>query len=129
MADKKKYDDGGYAHPFQWLDRDSMGEMAVRETFPGMTLLDWFAGTMSEDDRLVKCVRAMDDKALEVFALHPSLEREEHITEVDYIDWSALPSEVAKVAKRLELEANAIACVRYMQAEAMIDEKRRREAE
>lgn len=122
MSDENKHDDGGHASPISWQSPDGM---MVAE--PGMTLLDWFAGTMSEDDRLVKCIRAMDDKALEYFALYPSSEREEHITEVDYTDWGAIPTEVEKVAKRLELEAKCIACVRYMQAAAMIAEKRRRE--
>lgn len=89
----------------------------------GMSLRDYFAAHCQADDRLVKCVRAMDDSALEIFALHPTLERDEHITEVDLTCWSALPSEVAKVARRLELEARAIARVRYMQADAMIAER------
>ena len=112
-------DNGGLAFPL-------LGEVPNAPCFnEGMTLRDWFAGHVQADDRLVKCVRAMDDKALEVFALHPDLEREEHITEVDMqavdlTEWAALPSEVAKVARRLELEARAIARVRYMQADAML---------
>lgn len=86
----------------------------------GMTLRDYFAAHCQEDDRLVKCIRAMDDKALEVFALNPDFEREEWITEVELTDWSALPSEVAKITRRLELEAKAIARVRFMQADAML---------
>lgn len=87
---------------------------------PGMTLRDWFAGQVQADDRLVKCIRSMDDKALEIFAIHPEIEREEHITEVDLTCWEALGSEVAKVTRRLELEAMAIARVRFMQADAML---------
>lgn len=86
----------------------------------GMSLRDWFAGQVQADDRLVKCVRAMDDSSLELFALHPTVEREEHITEVEFTNYAALPSEVAKVTRRLELEARAIARVRYMQADAML---------
>lgn len=86
----------------------------------GMSLRDYFAAQVQADDRLVKCIRAMDDAALELFALHPDCEREEHITDVDLTCWAALPSEVAKVARRLELEARAIARVRYMQADAML---------
>ena len=93
--------------------------------YDGMSLRDWFAGKCQADDRLVKCVRAMDDKALEIFALHPDLEREEHITELELTDWLALPSEVAKISRRLELEARAIARVRYMQADAMLAERER----
>jgi hypothetical protein len=85
-----------------------------------MTLRDYFAAQCQADDRLVKCVRAMDDKALEYFALYPDSEREECITEVRYTEWHALPSEVAKVTRRLEIEAKAIARVRYMQADAML---------
>jgi hypothetical protein len=85
-----------------------------------MSLRDWFAGSMQADDRLVKCVRAMDDKALELFALHPGIEREEHITEVEFTNWHELTSEVAKVTKRLQIEARAIARIRYMQADALI---------
>lgn len=86
----------------------------------GMSLRDWFAGALQADDRLVKAIRAMDDVALEIFALHPTCEREEHITEIDLTHWGAIPSEVGKVRKRLELEAAAIARVRYMQADAML---------
>ncbi len=86
----------------------------------GMSLRDYFAGQCQADDRLVKVIRAMDDSALEIFALHPDCEREEHITDVNLTHWAALPSEVAKVRRRLELEARAIARVRYMQADAML---------
>jgi hypothetical protein len=85
-----------------------------------MSLRDYFAAHVQADDRLVKVIRAMDDTALEIFALHPDAEREEHITEVELTVWGALPSEVAKVARRLELEAHAIARVRYMQSDAML---------
>ena len=37
--------DGGPAFPGQWIDRDSTGEQVVRESYPGMSLRDWFAGT------------------------------------------------------------------------------------
>jgi hypothetical protein len=67
----------------------------------------------------------MDDSALELFALHPTLEREDWATEVDLTNWLALPTEVQKVARRLELEARAIARVRYMQADAMLQERGR----
>ena len=89
----------------------------------GMSLRDWFAGQAQEDDRLVKCIRAMDDTALELFALHPGVERDEHITEIDFTNWDALPSQVAKIARRLELEASAIARVRWMQADAMLEHR------
>lgn len=112
-------DDGGQAFPIPESEWDNRSE--------GMTLRDWFAGECQEDDRLVKCIRAMDDKALEMFALHPDAEREERLTEIDFENYSALPSEVQRVARRLEIEARAIARVRYMQADAMIAEKRRRE--
>lgn len=109
--------DGGPAFPSTILD-DALH-------VPGMSLRAYFAGHVQADDRLVKCVRAMDDSALEFFALHPGAEREEHITEVDMealhlTNWHALPSEVAKVTRRLELEAHAIARVRAMQADALI---------
>jgi|GEM_PF-1009357 len=105
--------DGGPAFPnsvqpdFQYAD-------------PGMSLRDWFAGNCQEDDRLVKCIRAMDDTVLEIFALHPTLERDERITEIEFTSWMSLPTEVAKIARRLELEAKAIARVRFMQADAML---------
>lgn len=106
------------APPPTW--RESRGELSLR---------DYFAANVQADDRLVKVIRAMDDSALEIFALHPDLEREEHITEVDLTLWDALPGEVAKVAKRLELEARAIARVRYMQADAMLVERDRKRGE
>jgi hypothetical protein len=96
----------------EWLD-----EM-IRKS-----LRDEFAGRLQADDRLVKCVRSMDDTALEVFALYPELEREEHITETGMLAgstmWQAM-SAVEKVAARLELEAKAISRVRYMQADALL---------
>lgn len=84
------------------------------------TLRDYFAAHVQADDRLVKAIRGMDDTALELFALHPDLERDDAMTEVDLTCWQALPSQVSKVARRLELEARAIARVRYMQADAML---------
>ena len=97
-------------------------DLGVQE---GMSLRDYFAASCQEDDRLVKCIRAMDDSALELFAFHPDAEEEIWITQVDLTQWIALPSEVAKVARRLEIEARAIARVRYMQADAMLAERER----
>ena len=111
--------DGGPAWPGTYREHNgSGGSFLVHRD--GLSLRDWFAGMVQADDRLVKCVRAMDDSVLEVFALHPNAEREEHITEIELTAWHALPSEVAKVARRLELEARAIARVRYMQADALL---------
>ena len=112
-------DDGGPAFPVSYAPDGTRGYAA------GMSLRDWFAGTMQEDDRLVKCIRAMDDSALELFALHPDAEREVWLTEVDLTNWAALPTQVAKVARRLEIEARAIARVRYMQADAMLSERQK----
>jgi len=88
-----------------------------------LDLRDYFAAHVQADDRLVKCIRAMDDTALVIFAVNPTAEREEHITETGMLvgepDWLAL-DEVGKVTARLELEARAIARVRYMQADAML---------
>lgn len=91
----------------------------------GMSLRDYFAANVQADDRLAKCIRAMDDSALELFALHPTVEREEWLTEVELTNWAALPSAVAKVTRRLELEARAVARVRFMQADAMLAERAR----
>ena len=114
--------DGGSVFPGTRTEKIAAGESHVWSdvTYPGLSLRDYFAAHVQADDRLVKCVRAMDDTALEIFALHPTCEREEHITEADLTCWAALPSEVAKVTRRLELEARAIARVRYMQADAML---------
>jgi len=81
---------------------------------PGMSLRDWFAGMVQADDRLVKCVRAMDDTDLAIFARCPTAEA----------DFMAL-GEVEKYIKRFELEAKAIARVRFMQANAMLAESQR----
>ena len=125
-------DDGGPAFPVEGFS-PNLGSI-IRSS--GMTMRDWFAGQLQIDDRLVKCVRAMDDRALEVFgsdmtrfALHPNLEREEHITETPFplpeaTAWDAM-NEIQKVRRRLELEARAIAVVRYMQADAMLAERKR----
>ncbi|WP_420465573.1 hypothetical protein [Panacagrimonas sp.] len=111
--------DGGPAFPVWELN----GHGQQETTGFGMTLRDYFAAHVQADDRLVKCIRAMDDTALAIFALHPTAEREEHITETGILslvpDWAAL-DEVGKVTARLELEAKAIARVRYMQADAML---------
>ena len=105
--------DGGPAFP------PLTGPGNIAYTYGGMTLRDYFAAHCQEDDRLVKVVRAMDDRDLAMFALHPDLERDEWLTETDF---SGMP-EVEKVAKRLRLEAKAIARVRYMQADAMLAER------
>lgn len=104
--------DGGPAFPCD-LDAWSRG-------LGGMSMRDYFAANLQVDDRLVKCVRAMDDNALEIFALHPDLERDDRLADIDLTCWSALPSEIAKITRRLELEAVAIARVRFMQADAML---------
>lgn len=94
-------------------------------SFPqnGMSLRDYFAAHVQADDRLVKAVRAMDDTALYIFALHPDFEREESITETEWLNglpcYSAM-SEIEKIVTRLELEAKAIARVRFIQADAML---------
>lgn len=123
-------DNGGQAFPQPFVEHtDLHGDVdfysAEDAGLGGMSLRDYFAGQVQADDRLVKVIRAMDDSALEIFALHPDCEREEHITEVDLTVWAALPGQVAKVARRLELEAAAIARVRYMQADAMLKERAR----
>lgn len=121
------HDDGGPAFPGVHYRDDEGQEFA---SHGGMSLRDWFAGQVQDDDRLVKCIRAMDDKALEFFARFPFAERDEWVTEVGdecYTEWSAIPSEVEKIVRRLELEAYAIARVRYMQADAMLAERAKRQ--
>lgn len=117
--------DGGSAFPAVTRFRSKSGIEIDRSS--GMTLRDWFAGTMQADDRLVKCVRAMDDTALEMFAKHPDSEREEWITEKmeSEIGWITM-TELEKITTRLTLEAKAIARVRFMQADAMLAERDRR---
>ena len=78
----------------------------------GMTLLDWFAGETSADPALVKAVREMDDQVLAIFARRPGAE----------LDFLAL-SEHDKSLLRFELEAAAIARVRFIQADAMLQER------
>lgn len=124
-----KTNDGGPAFPVEchWnADGTVSGGLQTGNAqgwATGMSLRDYFAAHVQADDRLVKCVRAMDDKALAIFAICPTAEREEHITETGPLDlvpdWLAL-DEVGRVAARLELEAKAIARVRYMQADAML---------
>lgn len=135
-TNNQKKDDGGPAFPRAYsevslpADKD-LGIAATTHSIDpqdGMSLRDWFAGQVQADDRLVKCVRAMDDVALEIFALHPTCEREEQITETGPLEgktqWLGM-SEVQKVTARLELEAKAIARVRYMQADAMLEARRK----
>jgi hypothetical protein len=111
---------GGPAFP---VNTSNAGERGACYPHSGMDLRDYFAAHVQADDRLVKCVRAMDDTALEIFALHPDAEREEAITETGILAgetmWHAM-SAVEKVTARLELEAKAISRVRYMQADAML---------
>ena len=107
MTDK----DGGPAFP--------IGSGDMRDP-TGMSLRDWFAGQLQADDRLVKVVRAMDDEALAIFAVHPYAEDEEAIAYAT--DYNGL-SQVQAVEKRLLLESKAIARVRYMQADAMLSER------
>lgn len=94
----------------------------------GLSLRDYFAAHIQADDRLVKCIRAMDDTALLLFAQNPQIEREEWITETGVLCGTnvfAGKKEVEKVLIRLQMEANAIATVRYMQADAMLAERER----
>jgi hypothetical protein len=91
-------------------------DMQIEFGKPSMTLRDWFAGQLQVDDRLVKAVRAMDDTDLAIFAIHPDSERDDWIADADYHGLSS----VEKIIKRLEIEARAIARVRYMQSDAML---------
>lgn len=122
-----KIDDGGPAFPTKHPSLDPRASGFYTE--PGLSLRDYFAACVQADDRLVKCVRAMDDVALEVFALYPNAERDEHITETGplegKIQWIGM-SQVEKVTARLTLEAKAIARVRYMQADAMLAARKER---
>jgi hypothetical protein len=120
MADTNPY---AFPQPVATLDGGIYMACEKHEDFGGMLLRDWFAGMCQADDRLVKVVRAMDDTALELFALHPDVEREDWLTSVDLTDWLAMPDQVAKIARRLELEAKAIARVRFMQADAMLAQR------
>lgn len=125
MNDEKK-PSNPHAFPLPLIKSDAGTVSNSGYYFPydsGMTLRDWFAGQCQEDDRLVKCIRAMDDRSLELFAQHYELEREEHITALEFTDYSMLDTEVRKIARRLELEAKAIARVRFMQADAMLKER------
>jgi len=138
MSETKIYD-GGPAYPgFAGTDGYGMCKRLGNETWEryeaGVSVRDFFAAHLQVDDRLVKCVRAMDDTALEVFgdhaeyfALYPESERDEHVTETGPLDgktqWHAM-TEVQKVYRRLELEARAIAIVRFMQADQMIQARK-----
>lgn len=119
--------DGGPAFPVL-CDKHGGGAQISMSTGweTGVSMRDYFAAHVQADDRLVKCVRAMDDTALAIFALHPDAEREEHITETGVLslvpEWHAL-DEVGKVTARLQLEEKAIARVRFMQADAMLAER------
>lgn len=122
MSDVKVIDDGGPAFPSVQPD-----ELTVDKCNWGMSIRDYFAAHVQADDRLVKCVRAMDDTALLMFAVYPDMEREEWITETGDLNGAnvfAGKSEVEKVTLRLTLEAKAIARVRYMQADAMLAARR-----
>ena len=118
-------DDGGPAFPQISFDDAGLASKAMQG---GVSVRDYFAAAVQADDRLVKCVRAMDDRALvvfgegaEFFARFPDSEREEHITEIEP-GWPTM-TEVEKVEARLLLEARAIARARYMQADAMLAER------
>lgn len=118
-------DDGGMAFPDPRRAGDTSG--FSYEPDSGISVRDYFAAHVQADDRLVKCVRAMDDTTLLIFAQHPTLEREEWITETgELCGLNAFigKSEVNKVILRLELEAHAIAKVRYMQADAMLQARK-----
>jgi hypothetical protein len=118
-----KPNDGGPAFPITVHMPYKKG--GWKQQLPGMSLRAWLAGTMQEDDRLVKCIRAMDDTALLLFASHPGVEREEWITETKILCGENVfvgKEEVEKVITRLRMEASAIARVRMMQADALIAE-------
>lgn len=123
-----KINDGGQAFPCPPLGDTSTPDGLISHQYSGqqgMSLRAWLAGTMQEDDRLVKCIRAMDDTALLLFANHPGVEREEWITETKQLcgeNVFAGKTEVEKVVTRLLMETSAIARVRVMQADALIAE-------
>ena len=123
-----KPNDGGPAFPqSESKNGNPMGD-EYGKSASGMSLRAWLAGTMQEDDRLVKCIRAMDDTALLLFATYPTVEREEWITETKQLcgeNVFAGKAEVEKVVIRLRMEASAIARVRVMQADALIAELER----
>ncbi len=81
----------------------------------GMSLRDWFAGMVQADDRLVKAVRGMDDHTLAIFARCPD-------SEAEYFGETA-----DKYVQRYGVEAKAIARVRYMQADAMLAAREKRD--
>ena len=96
-------------NPILWYGRDANNPGSL---YKEITLRDLFAAAVQADDRLVKSVRAMDDTDLAIFARCPDAED----------DFMAL-GEVEKYVLRFELEAKAIARVRFMQADAMLAER------
>lgn len=62
-------DDGGPAYPVQTWFTDFERNVVPDACPEGASLRDYFAAHLQVDDRLVKCIRAMDDSALELYAL------------------------------------------------------------
>ena len=94
------HDDGGPAFPRTGSYFAEIGVAHYGVPFEGMFLRDWFAGSMQEDDRLVRCIRAMEDNALEVFALCPGTERVEWLTETEPTQWLAMHAEYGRLDRR-----------------------------
>jgi hypothetical protein len=84
----------------------------------GMSLRDYFAASVSNDDHVIRAIRTMDDRDLARYAL----DTDDEETVSDAADYLGL-SELEKIEKRLALEAKAIARARYQQADAMLAEK------
>jgi hypothetical protein len=65
-----KQNDGGSALPNIWYSRDSMGDMTIRETDPGMTLRQWYKGMASGEIAAALMSRRLEYGYLESEAMY-----------------------------------------------------------
>lgn len=113
MNDTPKINDGGPAFP----NKDEFGNM-----IPGMTLLDWFAGRCEiEMEELSQFSQCDDQDLLQRFGTTEEIEEGFRFVS------SGETQFVSNILLRALLESRGRAALRYLEAEAMIAEKTRRE--
>jgi hypothetical protein len=108
-----KNPDGGSAYP----DHIDLRNIDI-EDYHGMTLRDWFAGTIKYDKELMENVSRCDDQDLiERFGLESEKD--------EYFEYVGPESDMPfkNIELRIKLEARARARLRYLEADAMIAER------
>jgi hypothetical protein len=113
---------GTQALPAFYATGNASGNIDSIQHFGGMTLRDWFAGTIQYDKSIMEDVGACDDQDL--------LER--YGTEAEKDEGFRLvlpngPMPIMNIILRQKLESRARAELRYIEADAMLEARKRGE--